>query len=196
MPPEKSQHELELKNCIKEFRDKGWRVIDMKRKSPDAIALKNNKLIIIEIVGATKTNNTKWHTSKTKKHYNEVWCDFDAVVLKHFYYSKETNITEEEILNTRENRRLKNKIKSIDGELFVFVPKIFNMENAINITAKIKNEAEEKGENCSIKRTKQIVSETIDNVDLGVINKFVKSLLLMDCIKRVGNRYEVVDQVE
>lgn len=74
--------------------------------------------------------------------------------------------------------------------------RVFNKENFQKVTNQMQKEAREQGENCSIKRTKQIIIEVTGRHDIGVINKFVKGLLLEDCIKRVGNRYEVVDPEE
>jgi hypothetical protein len=48
----KEAHELELEKAKREYLEKGYKVIDLKGKSPDAIAFKDGKAVCIEILPA------------------------------------------------------------------------------------------------------------------------------------------------
>jgi len=70
--------------------------------------------------------------------------------------------------------------------------KIFNKENINKVTSEMVIVEDNTGELCSIKHTKRIVSEVLDRVDIGVINKFLAMLMELDFIARQGNRYKVI----
>ena len=64
------QHEIELEKAKKQLTEEGYRVIDLKGVSPDAIAIKNGKVIAVEVLG----RNWRFHkTGKNrKKPYREL----------------------------------------------------------------------------------------------------------------------------
>lgn len=49
------KHELALENKIKELESIGWRVVNLHGKSPDAIAVKDDKIVAVEILKKIKT---------------------------------------------------------------------------------------------------------------------------------------------
>jgi len=44
------EHEMMLREYIRELEEEGYRVIDLKAKTPDAIAIKDGKIIAIEVL--------------------------------------------------------------------------------------------------------------------------------------------------
>lgn len=71
---------------------------------------------------------------------------------------------------------------------------IISKDNYLLVIDKMKKHEKQTGDICSIKRTKIIISETIDRVDIGVINKFLKGMTELSYLKRKGNRYEVTER--
>lgn len=84
----KKQHEDLLKKTIKEMEEKGWKVIDLKGRSPDAIAAKNEndkvKIIALEILGMSYNEGKGWHKSWTYKEKMDNYSMFDEVIIKKF----------------------------------------------------------------------------------------------------------------
>lgn len=79
-------HEETLRIFIKEMSRKGYRVIDLERKCPDAIAVKGEEIIAMEVLGMQHTQKKGWtqkwtHTSKRKTYHM-----FDSVCIKTFKY--------------------------------------------------------------------------------------------------------------
>lgn len=64
-------HENALQDKIREMRGKGWRVIDLDGKSPDAIGVKDGKIIAIEVLKKIKTERRNPDTIRTHGRY--VW---------------------------------------------------------------------------------------------------------------------------
>lgn len=48
----KAPHEAELEKAKREYQERGYKVIDLKGKSPDAIAFKDGKAVCIEVLPA------------------------------------------------------------------------------------------------------------------------------------------------
>lgn len=75
----KTKHELELFEVLKRLDAEGWRVVDLKGKSPDAVATKDGKLIAIEVLGMIKTKSKtykhNWSYSGKKKLYERLGFD-------------------------------------------------------------------------------------------------------------------------
>jgi hypothetical protein len=55
------QHEEELKKTMLELQKEGYRVIELRGHSPDAIAIKDNRIIAVEVLGQCWRNNPKYH---------------------------------------------------------------------------------------------------------------------------------------
>ncbi len=60
------QHEEALQKKINELELEGWRVVNLHGKSPDAIAIKNNKIVAVEILQKLKTRRKNKETAKRK----------------------------------------------------------------------------------------------------------------------------------
>lgn len=65
------QHEAEVKRKAEEMISQGWRVIILNGKSPDAIAVKDGKIVAVEILKKIKTERTNEET--IKRHGRYVW---------------------------------------------------------------------------------------------------------------------------
>lgn len=74
------------------------------------------------------------------------------------------------------------------------MPRIFTKDNIQKTIYIMEEEAKQQGDNCSVMRTKRIISEVIDRVDIGVVNKFLKTMTELGYLKRKGHRYEVVKE--
>ncbi|MEM4391511.1 MAG: hypothetical protein QXG67_01845 [Candidatus Nitrosotenuis sp.] len=46
----REKHEMALREKIKELEMDGWRVVNLQGKSPDAIAVKDNQIVAVEIL--------------------------------------------------------------------------------------------------------------------------------------------------
>lgn len=60
------KHEETLKEKIKEMELDGWRVINLHGKSPDAIAVKNNQIVAVEILKKIKTERKNQDIARRK----------------------------------------------------------------------------------------------------------------------------------
>lgn len=64
-------HGMALREKVEELEKNGWRVIDLDGRSPDAIAIKDGKIIAVEILKKFKTERTNEET--IKRHGRFVW---------------------------------------------------------------------------------------------------------------------------
>jgi hypothetical protein len=75
----KSQHEKELCQILNKMKSEGWKTVDLKAKSPDAVATKHGKLIAIEVLGVDKTKgkgyNHSWTYAGKKNLYERLGFD-------------------------------------------------------------------------------------------------------------------------
>jgi len=79
------KHEKLLKETIKKLEKEKYRVIELKGKSPDAIAVKNNKIVAVEILGVSYNYKKKrWHKSWTYTQKEDNYSMFDRVIIKKF----------------------------------------------------------------------------------------------------------------
>jgi hypothetical protein len=60
------KHEEALGMKIKELETTGWKVITLQGKSPDAIAVKDNKIMAVEILKKIKTERKNQKIAKKK----------------------------------------------------------------------------------------------------------------------------------
>ena len=77
------QHGLLLNETIRELEAEGWRVVDLKGKSPDAVAAKDGKLIAIEVLGQSWTKKG-WKGNWTFRSKKANYSMFDDVLIKVF----------------------------------------------------------------------------------------------------------------
>ena len=84
MKSEKHNEELELE--IKRLQEKGFRVINLNNKSPDAIAIKGDKIYAIKVLGLSyyKKKYT-WKGSYSIRQLLKVYHMFDGIIIKNFY---------------------------------------------------------------------------------------------------------------
>ncbi len=60
MPQKGSEgHETRLREYAKELESKGWRVISLKGKSPDAIAVQNEAVVAVEVLSKVRMSKLK-----------------------------------------------------------------------------------------------------------------------------------------
>ncbi|HXG14224.1 MAG TPA: hypothetical protein VNK25_03740 [Candidatus Nitrosotenuis sp.] len=62
----KEKHMAALKEKTKELELQGWRVVDLQGKSPDAIAIKDGRIVAIEILRKIKTERKNPDLAKKK----------------------------------------------------------------------------------------------------------------------------------
>jgi len=79
------QHEEELENYLSYLSEYGWKTINLHGKTPDGIAVKNNIVVAVEILGCSKKNGcyTK-PTNMIRQKYDD-YSMFDHVLVKTFY---------------------------------------------------------------------------------------------------------------
>jgi len=65
------RHEEELKHKANQMRHDGWRVIVLNGKCPDAIAVKDGKIVAVEVIKKIKTERTNPET--IQRHGRYVW---------------------------------------------------------------------------------------------------------------------------
>lgn len=82
---ESELHIEEVKKTKKQLEKKGYRVIDLENKSPDLIAVKNNKIIAVEVLGLQYNSKKKyWKKKFTYKSKKFVYRMFDDVFITTF----------------------------------------------------------------------------------------------------------------
>lgn len=100
------QHEKALMHKVKELCGKGWKVIVLGTKSPDAIAIKDDKLFAVEVLGTTNKVLVEqkydrfasglfgaWHKTdlKTMDSKRQRYQMFDGVIFRLFTYEKDSH---------------------------------------------------------------------------------------------------------
>ncbi len=82
---ESQQHMDKLKEVIEELRGNGYKVIDLENKSPDAIALKDNKLYAVEVLSKQyDMKRGRWKKKFTIKKKKEIYHMFDGLIIRTF----------------------------------------------------------------------------------------------------------------
>jgi len=79
-----------INEVIKDYEEKGFRIIRLANKSPDAIAYKNNSIFAVEILGLNKGYSGK----KTIQDKESIYDMFDGIMIKTFSYNSDTVFTE------------------------------------------------------------------------------------------------------
>lgn len=78
------EHERKLKETIDDLKKQGYNVIDLERKSPDAIAVKANKIYAVEVLSFRWVAKRGWHNSWTYKSKKKDYNMFDGIIFKTF----------------------------------------------------------------------------------------------------------------
>ena len=91
MPPS-AQHQETLHRAIEELRREGWKVVDLHGHAPDAVAIKDGKLVAIEALGKLKNKKPgkgwKLMGGFTFRMKRQLYEDFDDVFFFTFYKGK------------------------------------------------------------------------------------------------------------
>jgi len=66
----KEKHEKALQEKLKELETEGWKVINLHAKSPDGIAVKDEKIVAVEILQRIKTARHNPEQQKKKGYWN------------------------------------------------------------------------------------------------------------------------------
>ena len=77
-------HEKTLKNFIEELRKEGYKVFDLERKIPDAIAMKNGEIYAVEVLGVQYKQGKGWTKKWTYRSKTSNYHMFDGVIFKTF----------------------------------------------------------------------------------------------------------------
>ena len=85
---ESKEHEINLVDELSKLRQDGWKVINLKGLSPDGIAVKDGKIIAIEVLGMNYKKGKGFCHSWTYKDKKERYSMFDDVIIKTFKYKK------------------------------------------------------------------------------------------------------------
>lgn len=89
------QHEKELREEIERLKNEGYRVIDLERKCPDAIAIKPNNVEVcaVEILSMSYNYGIKGYKAKwTVKAKKTIYHMFDKVIIKVFKLPRKIDI--------------------------------------------------------------------------------------------------------
>lgn len=79
-------HEAVLKNFLTELKEKGYTVIDLERKCPDGIAVKDGKIYAVEVLGRKHVKNKGFARKTTPQMKREIYHMFNDVLIKEFKY--------------------------------------------------------------------------------------------------------------
>lgn len=82
------QHFEEVRKAIKELESKGYRVINLELKSPDCIAIKDNKVYAVEILGLNTLTGKGIPDKYTVKDKVATYHMFDDVIIRTFLRKK------------------------------------------------------------------------------------------------------------
>jgi len=93
------QHEKVLRETIEKLEKDGYHVVNLKGKSPDAIATKDNKLIAVEVLGETYRKG-KWKKSWTYTQKEDDYSMFDDILIRTFKRNKPTYEKGEGMIST------------------------------------------------------------------------------------------------
>ncbi len=81
-----------LKEVIEELKSVGYRVIDLENKSPDAIAIKDNEVIAVEVLSRQyDMKRGRWKNHFTTKKKKEIYHMFDRLIIRTFKLIKKDN---------------------------------------------------------------------------------------------------------
>jgi len=82
------EHEKGVSDFLKQLSQKGWKTINLKRKSPDGIAIKNNEIVAVEVI-TYKSNKTRYNRGNKARQKKEDYFMFDDVFVKFINRNKE-----------------------------------------------------------------------------------------------------------
>ena len=83
---ESEKHEEKLRQVLEKLNKEGYRAFDLERKSPDAIALKDNKIYAVEVLGRQYKKGKGWTKKWTYLAKKKVYHMFDDILIYDFKY--------------------------------------------------------------------------------------------------------------
>jgi len=83
-------HEVELKKVLSKLENEGYRVFSLSGLSPDGIAVKEGKVVAVEVLGLhwREVPQKRWHRSWTYKDKRKAYSMFDDVIISTFQHPK------------------------------------------------------------------------------------------------------------
>ena len=89
---ESKQHWEEVLKVVEKLKSEGWRVINLDNKSPDAIAIKDGKVVAVEVLGFIRKHK-KGRGNPKKNCYSLkdkklTYSMFDDLIIEKFEYEK------------------------------------------------------------------------------------------------------------
>lgn len=88
-------HEKTLKEFILKLESEGYRVLDLERKCPDAIALKDGKIYAVEVLGRQYKKGKGWKKKWTQNSKKNIYHMFDDIIIKDFKYEQLEKVKKE-----------------------------------------------------------------------------------------------------
>lgn len=85
---ESETHRLKVKETLKRLETEGYKVIDLENKSPDGIAIKDGKVIAVEVLGLQLSKKGHWRHSWSVKSKHQIYHMFDDLIIETFKYPK------------------------------------------------------------------------------------------------------------
>lgn len=82
------EHEDTLLQFVEELRAEGYRVILLQEKSPDGIAVKDDKIYAVEALGFTYVKGVGKRRNWTWNQKRETYSMFDDLLVKQFMYKR------------------------------------------------------------------------------------------------------------
>ena len=79
-----------IEETVKQYKEMGFNIIYLEKKSPDAIAYKNDLLFAVEVIGFGDDEGQKYKIEDKQELYNM----FDGVMIKTFRYGEEDVFTQ------------------------------------------------------------------------------------------------------
>jgi len=86
----KTEQKEKLEEVLNDYRKRGFNIIPLVKKSPDAIAIKNDTIFAIEIIGIQQGGSGQYRI-KCKE---EIYDMFDGLMIKTFNYDNDVVFTE------------------------------------------------------------------------------------------------------
>jgi len=85
---EGTMHEITVAKAVEELMEKGYHVVKMSRKTPDAIAFKDGKFYAVEALGQRWTPEQGWTNKRSKIEKERAYAHIGQLIFYSFRYPK------------------------------------------------------------------------------------------------------------